>query len=87
MKDKTVLKLKNKVRSSYFTTTISISLVLFLLGLIGLLILNAKELSDYVRENIGFSVILKENVNEYEISRLRKDLDATYYVKSTKPYY
>jgi cell division transport system permease protein len=84
MKDKTVLKLKNKVRSSYLTTTISISLVLFLLGLIGLLILNAKRLSDYVKENIGFSVILKENVKEYDIFRMQKDFDATYYVKSTE---
>ena len=84
MQDKTLLKLRNQVRSSYLTTTISISLVLFLLGLIGLLVLNAKRLSDYVRENIGFSVILKENVKELEIKRIQKDLDATYYVKSTQ---
>ncbi|MCX6256798.1 MAG: permease-like cell division protein FtsX [Bacteroidia bacterium] len=84
MKDKTLLKLRNQVRSSYLTTTISISLVLFLLGLIGLLVLNAKRLSDYVRENIGFSVILKENVKELDIYRIQKNLDATYYVKSTQ---
>jgi len=73
-----------KLRTSYITTIISISLVLFLLGLTGLLIFNAKKLSDYVKENIGFSVILKDNVREVDIIRIQKDLDATPYVKSTE---
>ncbi|MFH2142305.1 MAG: permease-like cell division protein FtsX [Bacteroidota bacterium] len=75
---------KRKIRSSYLTTIISISLVLFLLGLTGLLLLNSKKISDYVKENISFSVILKENVKEVDIIRIQKDLDASYYVKSTK---
>lgn len=73
-----------KVRTSYLTTIISISLVLFLLGLTGLLLLNSKKISDYVKENISFSVILKENVKEVDIIRLQKDLDASQYVKSTE---
>jgi cell division transport system permease protein len=52
--------------------------------LLGLLLLNAKKLSDYVKENIGISIILKEGVKEVEIRRLQKDLDATPYVKSTE---
>ena len=70
--------------SSYATTILSISLVLFLLGLMGLLLLNSQRLSEYVKENIGFSVILKENVKEVDIIRLQKELDATLYVKSTE---
>jgi len=84
LKDKSILQLKNRVRSSYLTTTVSISLVLFLLGLIGLLILNAKKLSDYVKENIGFSIILKDNCKEVDVMRMQKDMDATYFVKSTQ---
>ena len=75
---------KRRLRSSYITSIISISLVLFLLGLLGLLVLNAKRLSDYVKENIGFSVILKENVKEVDVILLQKSLDASEYVKSTK---
>jgi cell division transport system permease protein len=75
---------KRRLRSSYFTSIISISLVLFLLGLLGLLVLNAKRLSDYVKENIGFAVILKENVKEVDVILLQKSLDASEYVKSTK---
>ncbi len=75
---------KRRLRSSFATSIISISLVLFLLGLLGLLVLNAKRLSDYVKENIGFSVILKENVKEVDVILLQKSLDASEYVKSTK---
>jgi len=74
---------RSKLRSSYLTSIISISLVLFLLGLIGLLLLNARKLSDHVKENIGFSIFLKENIREVDIIRLQKRLDAMPYVKST----
>ena len=74
---------KRKLRSSYATSIISISLVLFLLGLIGLLVLNANRLAIHVKENIGFSVILKEQAKEVDIIRLQKNLDAKTYVKST----
>jgi len=75
---------KRRLRTSYFSSIISISLVLFMLGLMGLLVLNAKQLSNYVKENIGLSVILKDNVKEVEIRRLQKTLDASSFVKSTK---
>ncbi len=84
MKKKESRITRRRLRSSYVTSIISISLVLFLLGLLGLLLLNAKKLSDYVKENIGISIILKEGVKEVEIRRLQKDLDATPYVKSTE---
>jgi cell division transport system permease protein len=75
---------KKKLRSSYVTSIISISLVLFLLGLIGLLILNANRLAIHIKENIGFSVILSDQAKEVDIIRLQKNLDAKTYVKSTE---
>ncbi|GAB7088956.1 cell division protein FtsX [Marinifilum fragile] len=75
---------KRRLRSSYITSVISISLVLFMLGLTGLLILNANQLSNYVKENIGISIILKDNAKEVDIRRLQKNLDATEFVKSTE---
>jgi len=75
---------QRRLRSSFVTSVVSIALVLFLLGILGLLVLNAKRLSDYVKENIGFSIILKEDVKEVEIIRLQKNLDASQYVKSTE---
>jgi len=74
----------NRLKSSYVTTIVSISLVLFSIGLVGLLLLHAQKLSDYVKENIGFSVIMNKNVKEADIIRLQKKLDALEYVKSTE---
>ncbi len=75
---------RKRLQNSYITTIVSISLVLFMLGLLGLIVLHAKKLSDYVKENIGFSIIMKDNVKEAGIIKLQKILDATEFVKSTK---
>jgi cell division transport system permease protein len=75
---------KAKLRSSYLTLIVSVSLVLFLLGILGLVLINAKELSDYFRESLSFSVWLKDDTKEADIRMLQKDLDAKHYVKSTE---
>jgi cell division transport system permease protein len=75
---------RRRIATSQFTTIISITLVLFLMGLLGLIILHARMLSDYVRENIGFSIMIREEVKEAGILELKKNLDGQYYVKSTE---
>ncbi|MCF8234116.1 MAG: permease-like cell division protein FtsX [Bacteroidales bacterium] len=75
---------RRRYRSSYVTTVVSITLVLFMLGMLGLIILNARQLSDRVKENIGFSIIMKEGVREAGIIQLQKTLDASEFVKSTE---
>jgi len=75
---------KARLRSSYFTLIVSVSLVLFLLGVLGLVLLNAKELSDYLRESLSFSIMLDDEAKEPDIRMLQKDLDAKPYVKATE---
>ncbi len=70
-----------RLRASYITSIISITLVLFMLGLLGLIILHGKKLSDYVRENISISVMLKENVPDDVVVSYMKRLQKTSYVK------
>lgn len=70
--------------NSRLTSIISIALVLFLLGLIFLMGLLGKKLSDYVKENISFSIILKDNQKEADIKKMQKNLDALPYIKSTE---
>ena len=72
-----------RLRSSYISLVVSVSLVLFLLGILGLVLINAKALSDYFRESLSFSVILDDASKEADIRMLQKDLDAKSYVKST----
>lgn len=75
---------KRRNRTAAITTVISISLVLFMLGLISLMVLNANKMSNYVKENIGFSIYLKDKIKEVDIIQLQKSLDAEAFVKSTR---
>lgn len=83
MSDKENKYTGRRLRSSYITTIISISLVLFMLGILGLIILNAQQISNHVKENIGFSIILKDGIKDVEIAQIQKSLDAENFVKST----
>jgi cell division transport system permease protein len=75
---------KARLRSSYLTLIVSISLVLFLLGVLGIVIINARGLSDYFKESLSFSIMLDEEAKEADIRMLQKDMDAKPYVKSTE---
>lgn len=78
-----------KVRTTKFfnsnlTTTISISLVLFLVGLITILSLMANQMSSYVKENISFTIVLDNNISGPEIRNVIDLLKSAPYVKSTE---
>lgn len=75
---------RRRYQSSVFTTVVSITLVLLMLGLLALVVLHAKKLSDYVRENIGFMVYMKEDVPQEDIILFQKRLDAMAFVKTSK---
>lgn len=75
--------IKRRLRSSYITSLISITLVLFMLGLVGLLVLNAQRFSVYVKENINVSVYIKDHIKDAEVYRIRKIIDAEPFTKST----
>jgi cell division transport system permease protein len=73
-----------RLRASYITSIISIMLVLFMLGLLGMIILHGKKLSDYVRENISISVMLKDNVTDDLVQNYMRRLQKTSYVKKAE---
>lgn len=77
-------KLKKRIFKSYLTTTISISMVLFLIGMLGVVLLNAERLAKYVRENIGFTLVLKDEIQENEIADLLKSLNTANFVKEAE---
>lgn len=68
---------------SRLTSIISIALVLFLMGLIMLMGLLGNELSVYVKENLSFSIVLKDSVKETDIKKMQTKLDTLPYIKST----
>lgn len=73
---------KRKLISSYFSVVLSIALVLFLLGILGLLVLNTKKMADRSKEQITISIYLKENTKEIEVEQLKKTLAMSDYAKT-----
>lgn len=55
-----------------------------MLGLVGLLLLSTKKISDHVKENIGFQLVLKKDAKEADVTRLRKTLDAADFTRTTE---
>jgi len=74
---------KRRARSSYISTVIGISLVLFMLGSLCLVLLNAQKLSSYVKENIQFQVFIEDGAREVDVLQLKKSLDAEDFVRQT----
>ena len=73
---------KRRLVSSYFSVTLSIALVLFLLGTLGLLVINTSKLADYFKEQVAITVFFKDTANEVEMDQIRKTLILTPYTKS-----
>lgn len=74
---------KRRLRGSYLISLMSIMLVLFVLGLFSSLVLFANNISDYIKENIGFEIVMKKGVKEKDILDYQKTLEKQDYVKST----
>lgn len=75
---------KSRNWGSYIAALLSITLVLAMSGALVFVVLNAKNVADKVRENLGCSIIIKDQSNSADISRLKKILDARPYVYSTE---
>ncbi|TJZ63155.1 FtsX-like permease family protein [Sphingobacterium olei] len=75
---------RKKTKSVYISTVISIALVLLMTGLLGLILVHAKNLSKYVKENIVLNVIVNDNVNEGDVLSLQKDFEKDPYVLRTE---
>lgn len=75
---------RRRLISSYFSVVISIALVLFILGGLGLLVLNTKKVADYFKEQVALSVFFHDTAKETEIEELKKSLSLSDYTKSAK---
>jgi len=74
-------KIRRRVRTAYLVSTVSIALVLFLLGAVGYLILNARKASDRLRENLTVSVWLADGLDDAGVAGLRGEIEAMPSVK------
>ena len=75
---------KRKLISSYISVVISIALVLFLLGCLGLLVINSKKVADHFKEQVVMTIYLNDTAKEVEVNQLKKSLAMAEYTKEAK---
>ena len=75
--------MRRRIAKAYLSSVISISLVLLLVGVASMLLVNAKGVSDYFKENMQISVLMKQNVSDEDALAFRDELDEAPYIKST----
>lgn len=73
---------KRKLVSSYISVVISIALVLFLLGCLGLFVFNAKKVADHFKEQVVLTIYLNDSTKEVEVDQLKKRLLLADYTKN-----
>ena len=75
MKQLTEEKFNNRrLISTYFSVVLSISLVLFLTGILGILLVNSKKVADHFKEQIVMTIYIKDSAKEIELKQLQKTL-------------
>jgi cell division transport system permease protein len=73
-----------RTRTSSVSTVIGIALVLFMLGILGFLVMNAQALEQYFRENVRVELFLKRDLKEVDVMQFRKELDTEPFAKETR---
>lgn len=73
---------KRRVITSYFSVVLSIFLVLFLLGILGLFVINSKRLSDNFKEEIAMTVFFKTEASDSTITAFTSELKTAAFAKS-----
>jgi len=74
---------KRRLISSYFSVVLSVFLVLFLVGILGLFVLNSKKLSDDFKEQIAMTVFFKEEAHDTILKSFATELKTAKFVKSS----
>ena len=75
--------MRRRLRNAYLSSVISISLVLLLVGVASLLLVNAKAISDYFKENMQVSVMLKQTIDESDGLKYKEELDKQPFIRSS----
>jgi cell division transport system permease protein len=73
---------RKTLRTSYISTVVSIALVLFMLGVLAIMVLHARKISDYLRENITLTVMIREDAKQGDTDRLINKLQESEKVKT-----
>ena len=75
--------MRRRLANAYLSSVISISLVLLLVGVAAMLLVNAKSVSDYFKENMQVTVMMKQDVSDEAAMTYQASLDKERFIKNT----
>jgi len=75
--------MRRRLANAYLSSVISISLVLLLVGVAAMLLVNAKSVSDYFKENMQVTVMMKQDVSDEAALEFQTALDGERFIKKT----
>jgi cell division transport system permease protein len=73
---------KRRLKSSYFSVVVSIALVLFMIGVLGMVVLKSKQIANHFKEKVAITLFLKDNVSRTQSKKLEASLLKKDYAKS-----
>ena len=76
--------MRRRLVNAWLSTVISISLVLLLVGLAALLLMNAGSVSDYFKEHLQVSILMKQEVSDEETMAYQAGLEQMEFVRGTR---
>jgi cell division transport system permease protein len=77
-------KVRKRRKISYLPSIISIALVLFMLGLFGIILINGKRLSDHIRENFQLTIFFKNSASDEDMNKVSKQIEMAPYTKRSR---
>ncbi|MEI6509146.1 MAG: permease-like cell division protein FtsX [Bacteroidota bacterium] len=77
-------KIRKRRKVSYLPSIISIALVLFMLGLFGIILINGNKLSQHIKENFQLTVFFNKNVSDADALRIQKQIASKEFTKDAK---
>ena len=75
--------MRRRLANAYLSSVISISLVLLLVGVAAMLLVNARSVSDYFKENMQVTVMMKQNVSDEDAMEFQKELDKARFIRNS----
>ncbi|MGM9740065.1 MAG: cell division protein FtsX, partial [Candidatus Cryptobacteroides sp.] len=76
--------MRRRLVNAYLSSVVSISLVLLLVGVASMLLVNTRSVSDYFKENLQISVLMKQEVGDEEAAVFKNEVDSMSFVRNTE---
>ena len=76
--------MRRRLVNAYLSSVVSISLVLLLVGVAAMLLVNTRSVSEFFKENLQVSVMMKQEVSDEEAAVFKNEIDSMRFVRNAE---